>query len=173
MNSLIYTARKKKVIAVAIVGVLLVVLSYGYRCALQKVCGHNAIDHLVRSSASAEMPNGNMVFLEVANTPESRELGLSRRTSLAVDEGMLFVFDELGHYAFWMKDMEFPIDIIWLDQDGIVVNVENNATPASYFETKPPKVFINRPSALYVLELKAGEASEDGVYLGTKIKLDF
>src|SRR3989338_5701660 len=54
------------------------------------------------------------VRVTVADTPESRERGLSGRDGLASDEGMLFVFQNDGYHTFWMKDMLFSIDIIWL-----------------------------------------------------------
>lgn len=173
MNSLIHIARRKKIVAIIVVGVLLSILSYGYRCVGKEVCGHTAVDQLVRGSANVTLPSGKVIAVEVADTPEARELGLSGRSGLSEDEGLLFVFDAPGNYAFWMKDMKFAIDIIWLDQQGVVVNVENNVTPESYFETNPPKVFINRPAAAYVLELPAGQAAHNGIYLGTQVALEF
>lgn len=172
MNSILHTARQRKVATIIVVGCFLALLSYGYKCIGQKVCGTPRIDQVVRGSSTAVMPNGDSVMLEIADTPESHELGLSGRTGMREGNGLLFVFDAPGKYAFWMKDMQFAIDMIWMDENGTVVNVENNVTPESYTENNPPKVFVNNPAALYVLELKAGDAARYGVYLGTKIKID-
>jgi hypothetical protein len=98
----------------------------------------------------------NTVFrVDIANTLELRELGLSGRESLAAGTGMLFIFNAPGQWGFWMKGMNFPIDIIWLDQDFKPVQVATNVSPNSY-----PKTFYPRQKALYVLELPAGAWQE-------------
>jgi uncharacterized membrane protein (UPF0127 family) len=111
------------------------------------------------------MPKGALE-VEVADTISSRELGLSGRKKMNDDEGMLFVFDTPGRYGFWMKDMQFPLDIAWINQNGIVVYIERNVTPETY-----PKAFINQSEALYVLEVNAGLMEKFGLYMGSKIKI--
>src|SRR3989344_5288383 len=59
---------------------------------------------------------GVSLVTDVADTPELRQLGLSGKKSLEKDSGMLFVFDTTGIYGFWMKEMAFPIDVIWIDE---------------------------------------------------------
>src|SRR3989344_8940875 len=54
------------------------------------------------------------IFIEIADTQEKQKKGLSGRDNLPEDSGMLFVFKEEGHHQFWMKDMNFSIDIIWI-----------------------------------------------------------
>ncbi len=169
MNSIIHTARQRKVVTIIVVGLLVCVVAYGYRCVGRKICGATILDQTVRSEASIVAPNGVKLSLEIADTPESREQGLSDRNGIHDNDGMLFVFDEPGKYAFWMKDMYFPIDMVWVNEDGVVVHVENNVSPDTYFLSKPPRVFVNGPQASYVLELKAGEAEKDGMYLGTHL----
>ena len=132
---------------------------------MTKVCSNTVINKFIRHDVTVLMPKGALE-VEVADTKASRELGLSGRESLGVDEGMLFVFDDPGRYAFWMKDMKFPLDIIWFNQNGVVVNVERDITPESY-----PKPFINQSNATYVLEMKAGMAEKFGLYLGSKVKI--
>ena len=51
-------------------------------------------------------------FVEIANTDDKRALGLSGRDGLDADSGMVFLFEQKNHHAFWMKDMEFPIEFI-------------------------------------------------------------
>lgn len=138
---------------------------YGFKCLITKVCESVAIDKFVRSDLTVLMPKGALVA-EVANTRKSRELGLSGRHMMRDDEGMLFVFDTPGRYGFWMKDMEFPLDIIWINQNGIVVSIERNISKDSY-----PKTFINQADASYVLEINAGLAERFGLYLGSKVKM--
>ena len=62
-----------------------------------------------------------LVCASVADTPEARQQGLSGRAGLGESEGMLFVFPKDGEYAFWMKDMRFSIDILWLSGNGTIV----------------------------------------------------
>lgn len=102
----------------------------------------------------------------VADTPESRARGLGGRTGLESDEGMLFVFPEDGRYAFWMKDMRFAIDIVWLSSDGVIVSVESSVQPESY-----PRPFVPEGDARYVLELPAGYARAHGLAVGDFIAL--
>lgn len=82
---------------------------------------------------------------------------------------MLFVFDVPGKYGFWMKDMRFPIDMVWISQDGTVVHIEREVSPSTYFDFNPPKTFVNTPDAKYVLEMASGTSEKYGLYLGTKV----
>jgi len=62
------------------------------------------------------------LYVELADTPEKRAQGLSGKKELNHDRGILFVFDKSDAYSFWMKDMNFPIDIIWLDEAKKVIS---------------------------------------------------
>ncbi len=146
------------------------ILAYGYHCGVQKVCGLGFVERVVREEKKLILPQGE-VYAEVANTSASRERGLSGRSSLDEDKGMLFVFDASGKYGFWMKDMKFSIDMVWINQDGIVVHVEREIAPETYFNFNPPKTFVNTPEAKYVLELASGAAEKHGIYLGTKVEI--
>lgn len=110
--------------------------------------------------------SGQKLTVELAVTPAQRELGLGGRTSLAEDRGMLFVFDHDSKYAFWMKDMRFAIDIIWLSAEGRVVYIVPNLAPSSY-----PASFAPPEPARYVLELRAGWAARHGLTEGDKVSL--
>ena len=103
---------------------------------------------------------------EVMGTPQGRALGLMSRESLADDEAMLFVFDEPGEYTFWMKNMNFPIDIIWLDQDKRVVYCALNVPPCSQ---DPCPVYAPQVKALYVLEVAAGQADAGRIHSGDRL----
>lgn len=150
--------------------IALFALAYGYRCGIQETCGSSLVEKAVRGGKEITLPRGT-VYAEVADTQASRTQGLSGRSGLALDEGMLFVFDYSGKYGFWMKDMLFPIDMVWINEDGVVVHVVRNATPESYFGHNPPETFVNVPDAKYVLEVASGQADKFGLYLGTKVKI--
>ena len=100
----------------------------------------------------------------VADTPALRTQGLSGRVKLKENEGMLFLFEEPAQYPFWMKDMLFPIDMIWFDADRKVVDITKDATPSSYPELFSPKV-----KAQYVLEVLSGWAGRHKLKEGDQL----
>lgn len=109
---------------------------------------------------------GDAVFrVDVASTKEKRELGLSGRKTLAAGEGMLFVFDTPGRYPFWMKDMNFPLDILWIDEHQTIVHIAPNLVPETY-----PNAYTTEIDALYVLELPAGTVGTKGISVGEKVE---
>lgn len=102
--------------------------------------------------------NGRSFSLEVANTSAERELGLGNRASMPLNHGMLFVFSQPQDVCFWMKDMHFPLDMIWLSANKKVVYMQQNVSPNTYPDTFCPEV-----PALYVIELNAGTAAKVGI----------
>jgi len=87
----------------------------------------------------------------ISDTSELREKGLSVFNSLKDDEAMLFIFPKEDIYGFWMKDMKFPIDIVWLDKNGVITHIEEGISPESY-----PQIFFPVSRSLYVLEFISG-----------------
>ena len=98
----------------------------------------------------------------VADTDAKREKGLSGTASLAEGQGMLFVFDEPTKSGFWMKEMEYPIDIIWIHATGQVLDLRHAVSPETF-----PAVFESDAYASYVLEVPGGWASRHGVNVGS------
>ncbi|EKE25471.1 MAG: hypothetical protein ACD_5C00145G0002 [uncultured bacterium] len=106
--------------------------------------------------------NGHKIKLEIAKSIEQRKKGLSGREELCSDCGMLFEFPEKGQYGFWMKDMKFSLDIIWI-LDGKIVHLEKDVQ--SDFEgVINPKVQADK-----VLEFNTGKADELGLLIGDKV----
>lgn len=110
--------------------------------------------------------DGSMYGYKVllSDTSELRTKGLSGRPSLGTDEVMLFVFEREGRNFFWMKDMLFPIDIIWADTDRRIIHIEKNVSPETF-----PKSFGPDDNSKYVLEFKAGTADSVGMKIGDRI----
>lgn len=100
--------------------------------------------------------------VEIADTPEKRTRGLSNKQSLGTNEGLLFVFEEPGIHGFWMKDMLFSIDIIWINREKTVVQVTKDVTPESY-----PEIFYPSEPALFVLEVEANQSAS--IQIGDKL----
>jgi uncharacterized membrane protein (UPF0127 family) len=106
------------------------------------------------------------VRVDIADSAAEQEQGLSGRAGLAGDEGMLFVFETSDKHYFWMKDMNFAIDMIFLDPQGKIVYIKNNATPESY-----PNTFGEGDSK-YVLEVVSGFSAKNNLKIGDTLKLD-
>lgn len=102
--------------------------------------------------------------VELAKTPAEVQKGLSGRLSLDQDKGMLFLFSEEGNYRFWMPDMHFPIDIIWIDDNKRIVGVSANVS--NEFDPANPKFYSPPSPARYVLEVNAGFVSRTGIKIG-------
>lgn len=112
---------------------------------------------------------GDGVFnSQVAKTPAEREKGLSGSRGLKADQAMLIVFDRDDKWSIWMKEMNYPIDIVWLDKDKKVVYIVKNAPPESY----PYETFAPKQEARYVLEFPAGTTSKKAIKIGSEAKFD-
>lgn len=109
---------------------------------------------------------GQLLVLEVADTDARRVQGLSGRKSLPHNHGMLFVFPVDGMYGFWMKDMHFPVDIIWLDGSYRIVDVNERVSPSSY-----PIVFYPDVSTRYTLEVSSGFFEKNKLAKGMTLEI--
>lgn len=107
---------------------------------------------------------GKKFNTEVVDTQATRERGLSGRESLAQDSAMLFVFDTQDQECFWMKDMKFAIDMVWLDENKKVTAIEQNVTLESY-----PRDYCH--NSKYVVELQAGTVAKLGLKVGDQAHL--
>lgn len=114
------------------------------------------------------MPAGSIVSAELANDPEERRVGLMFRESLAEDGGMLLAFPEDGPAGIWMKNCLVSLDLVWLDRDGVVLAVEENAPPC---RAEPCAIYQPDVSARYVLELSAGRAGREGLRPGSRLQI--
>ncbi len=105
-------------------------------------------------------------LLEVADENSERARGLSGRDLLSENQGMLFIFKVPGTYCFWMKDTRIPLDMVWLNDQKQIVHIEQNVRPESY-----PTSFCPEQSALYVIELSAGNANTLKLQTGQQLDL--
>ncbi len=111
---------------------------------------------------------GSIKFrVEIADTDRLRSRGLAGHSNLASDEGMLFIFEDLGLHGFWMRGMEFPLDFIWI-RDGRVEGIERNAPPDN---SADPKVYFPPEPVDNVLEINAGMAEISNIKIGDKVYL--
>ncbi len=103
------------------------------------------------------------LLASVADTESEREQGLSDTPYLPTGVVKLFVFDQSAPLAFWMKDMLYPIDIIWLDETKTVIHIEQSLTPETY-----PQSFGPATAARYVIETATGFTEINHITLGAK-----
>ncbi len=102
------------------------------------------------------------VIVEVVSTPEERAQGLMYRQVLSGNAGMLFVFESEGAHGFWMKNTRIPLDGIWMDSQGKIVDI----ITMSPCEKDPCKVYAPVQNAFYVLEVNAGLAKTWNIQRG-------
>ncbi|MEW6667259.1 MAG: DUF192 domain-containing protein [Thermodesulfobacteriota bacterium] len=112
-------------------------------------------------------PNGESVRAEPAISGPERERGLMFRPTLERDRGMLFFMGVEGIHPFWMKNVSFPIDILWLDREKRIVHMARNVPPC---RTDPCPTYPPLMPSLYVLELAAGRADELGLRLHDQLE---
>ncbi len=123
--------------------------------------GFIALQPLLRPHAVVRLGDG-IYTARVARTEAQREQGLSGTTGLSPDQAMLFIFDRSDTWGIWMKDMRYPIDVVWLNDQKQVVYSVSNMQPDSY-----PQVFRPKQSARYVVELPAGAIASKAINSAT------
>jgi uncharacterized membrane protein (UPF0127 family) len=109
--------------------------------------------------------SGTIMKVEAVYSPELQEKGLSGREELEENSGMLFVFANSGKYSFWMKEMKFAIDIIWINAEGKVVFIKKSVGPETF-----PESFVSDQDAKFILETKAGFSEKNNLQVGDFVK---
>jgi len=99
-------------------------------------------------------------------TAEERSRGLMFRKSLPQNQGMLFLFDKSGQHRFWMKNMNFPLDIIWIDQEKRVAQISKNVQPCMDL----CEDIISGSKVMFALETNAGFIDKYKINLQDKVK---
>jgi uncharacterized protein len=106
-------------------------------------------------------------MVEIADTSDTREIGMMNRSALAPDRGMLFEFDFAGPQSFWMKDTLIPLDIIFIKPDGRIDRIAENAKPLS-LDSVATRTWVNG-----VLEIRGGRARQLGIKPGDLVRHPF
>ena len=110
---------------------------------------------------------GTSFNVDIAETVLKQSKGLSGREELGENEGMYFIFEEEGAHEFWMRDMNFAIDIIWIDSDMNIIDITENALPPEEGQSlsRLPMYAPKKP-AKFVLEIPSGRAGDIGLQEG-------
>ena len=112
--------------------------------------------------------NGHAFSLFLAKTSQEQEVGLAKYNKIEQNQGMLFLFAKDDNYSFWMKNMKFPIDIIFIENNKVVDVFQN--VPVSTNDNLP--VYTTKTKANKVLEINASLAKKYNIKIGTEVRLD-
>lgn len=151
--------RHKSAIHLALIGLVLIAIALAASAVIPKLLAPPSNLHL-----------GDGIFkTELALNDAQRAKGLSNRSSLGANEAMLLVFPSNDKWKITVKDMKFPIDIVWLDQFKRVVYIVKHASS----ETSPTDTFEPKSDAKYVVELTAGTVDSRAINIGRIATFNF
>lgn len=174
-------SRKTKyfLLSLFLAGSILLILNIGNKSVFSRatypVSTDNQLTKTVQESVyrKPQLPAGPSVSIsgisipvEVMRTDEEIRKGLSGKPFLDSKSGMLFVFSKPAIYQFWMPDMHFPIDIIWIN-NGKVVDIDTDVS--NDFDSAHPIYYRPEVPAQYVLEVNAGFAKRSNITIGKTI----
>ena len=153
----------KKSVALTLMGVTMAIAgaSYFFPAAQEGAAGKRGLETLI--IASVHSSRMHEFEVEIASTPQEKEMGLMFRETMPPDHGMLFQLGEERVIRFWMKDTLIPLDMIFIAADGTVRKVYERATPKS-LEGISSDVPVKA-----VLEINGGRANELGIVVGDKV----
>ena len=126
--------------------------------------------HLHTGLATIQTPKGITLYAEIADTPQQRRKGLMFRHSLAPDHGMLFIFQDSAKWTFWMKNTKIPLDMVWIDKKGKIVDIHHAAPICERADDFCPR-YTPRDDAMSVLEIRGGMAKNLGLKRGDILTL--
>lgn len=149
----------------SILAVLFIVLAAAGAGCNEKPAGLEALNTRV-----VTFPNGFKVRAEVMVHQTDMMRGMMFRKSLDADRGMLFIHASPGLFPYWMYQVEIPLDMIWLDRDGRIVELVPNAPPCETVASQCPSYGGTKP-ALMVLELQAGSIERHNLRVGMRLDL--
>ncbi len=119
---------------------------------------------------SVEFPRGTILVddvpleVQIADTEPRRVRGLMFQDQLPYDQGMIFVFNEPGLYSLWMLNMQFPLDMMWFDENGKLVHIEQDVPPCkAALEIATCQSVVPEKEAVYVLEVTAGFVEQNNI----------
>jgi len=127
---------------------------------------------------SVEFPRGIIMIddvpleVQIADTEPRRVRGLMFQDQLPYDQGMIFVFDKPGLYSLWMLNMQFPLDMIWFDEEGKIVHIEKDVPPCKTpLEIASCQSIVPEGHAVYVLEVTSGFVEQNNVTVDSILRI--
>lgn len=105
-------------------------------------------------------------YVEIADSPAKREMGLQYRRNLASERGMIFLFPFESEQTFWMKNTPIPLDMIFISRERKIVGIVEQAVPFTLDSRS-----VGAPSQ-YVLEINGGLAKRYGIQAGDSVRFE-
>ncbi len=121
----------------------------------------NIVGYIEEGKEQTLLIGNTQLRVAVADEPHERSQGLSGVTSLAANEGMLFIFDRDDNWSMWMKDMEIPIDMLWVNNSYQVVHIEEDVKPETF-----PEAFSAGEPVRFVIETPAFFTRNNNIVVG-------
>ena len=118
--------------------------------------------------ADVRFPKGRVLKAEIADTPERWARGYMFRREVGENDAMVFVFPEPSFHPFWMKNTLVPLDIIWMDDKGMIVHIEAGTPPC---KADPCPSYGPLRMVSSVLEVRAGTAATEGLRTGDRLSI--
>ena len=112
--------------------------------------------------------NDIQITVWVADTQKARETGLMGMQNINENEGMLFVYETPGTYAFWMKNTLMPLDVIFISSDKNIIDIQHMEPCV----TEPCRIYPPPSDLLYAIEVKGGFTERNNIMVGQKISID-
>lgn len=116
--------------------------------------------------------NDKTLKVEIADTQDKRTKGLSGREKIASDEGILFIYPNLGKYQFWMKGLQFSLDFIWIKDNTIVDIIKNVQPPLLSEKDADLLIYVSKVEVNKILEVNGGTADRLDIRIGDNIDLE-
>lgn len=116
--------------------------------------------------------NGHVFEIDIAQEADEIEKGLSGRRDLADDQAMLFIFPQKQKLSFWMKDMNFSIDLLWIEGDRVVAYEKNMPVPMEDTPIRDLPRYLSPRPVDKVLEMKAGLIDSIGIKIGDIVAIN-
>jgi uncharacterized membrane protein (UPF0127 family) len=130
------------------------------------------LDYNYQNKKTPQVTINNHIFnLAIAKTDTEKEIGLSKYKNIPQNFGMLFPFGKPDYYSFWMKNMKFPIDIIFIRNNKIVTIFKNASPPKSNNELLP--IYRNQNLSDTVLEINTGFSDKYNFKTGDLVKINY
>ena len=134
-------------------------------------CGTGAVSLEDYNTHLVTLPNGYEIRCEIMASPQDMARGMMFRESLAENRGMLFFHGGPGKYAYWMYQVEIPLDIIWMDGNNRIVELSPNTPPCEETVADLCPDYGGTVDAMVILELAAGSIEKHGLRVGQRIQI--
>lgn len=151
---------------------LVIIIFLGLAVATSKISTNLPLFPQIQRENIKEIKIRNTIIqIETADTKEKRSKGLGGRENLASNSGMLFIFPKQDKYAFWMKGLKFPLDMIWIRKNIIVDIIKNAKPPEQNQKDETLPTYLPRELVDMVLEVNAGFVDSHGIKINDAVEV--